>query len=78
MIFLGDSKAGTPLSHLTLERKPMPGCNEENCTCPKTECERHGECAACIMHHRAIGSIVFCLRPIAEAQTAAAVEAARK
>ena len=54
----------------------MAGCNEENCTCPKTECERHGKCCECINHHRKIplNPVVFCLRelieykPVAEAQ----------
>ena len=52
----------------------MAGCNEENCNCPKTECERHGKCCECINHHRApdvvgIQPLVFCLRHLG-AQTA--------
>ncbi len=42
----------------------MPGANEAKCTCPKKDCERHGDCIPCVMHHRKpeIGNIVHCLR----------------
>ena len=42
--------------------------NERNCTCPKTTCPRHGKCCECIMNHREHGSLVFCMRDIAEKQ----------
>lgn len=30
----------------------MPTClNAESCPCPKTNCERHGRCCACVKHH---------------------------
>ena len=41
-------------------------CNEKNCTCPKTSCERHGKCCACITHHRKINTLVYCMRSIAK------------
>ena len=56
----------------------MAECNEVECPCLKTTCPRHGKCCDCVMHHRAGPSIVACLRPVAEAQIAAAVEAAGK
>lgn len=43
-------------------------CNEANCTCPKTTCPRHGTCCECIMNHRGNGSLVFCMREIANKQ----------
>lgn len=43
-------------------------CNEENCTCPKTTCPRHGKCCECIMNHRGNDSLVFCMRDIAVKQ----------
>ena len=48
----------------------MPGCNEENCTCANTECERHGKCCECINYHRQLEkpSLVCCLRPLVEKQ----------
>ncbi len=44
----------------------MDKCNEERCTCPKTECENHGTCCKCIEHHRAmpLSPVVFCLREL--------------
>lgn len=41
-------------------------CNEENCTCPKNTCPRHGKCCECIMAHREKDSLVYCMRVIAE------------
>ena len=41
-------------------------CNEQNCTCPKITCPRHGKCCECIMNHRGNGSLVYCMRDIAE------------
>ena len=52
----------------------MAGCNEENCNCPKVECERHGKCCECINHHRKPGTppLVFCMRaPAAEGKVEA-------
>lgn len=43
-------------------------CNEANCTCPKTTCPRHCTCCECIMNHRGNGSLVFCMREIANKQ----------
>jgi hypothetical protein len=41
----------------------MAGCNEENCTCPKTDCPRHGKCCECVMNHRRPDTLlVYCLR----------------
>ncbi|SDD98536.1 hypothetical protein [Sporomusa acidovorans] len=37
-------------------------CNEENCICPKTTCERHGKCCECINFHRGRKEKVFCMR----------------
>jgi len=40
----------------------MANCNEENCTCPKKDCERHGKCCECINFHRNMGNKVSCMR----------------
>lgn len=40
----------------------MANCNEENCTCPKNTCERHGKCCECINFHRNLEGKVFCMR----------------
>ena len=40
----------------------MAECNEDNCTCPKLECENHGKCCKCINFHRDKGSIVYCMK----------------
>ncbi len=40
----------------------MANCNEKNCTCPNTKCERHGKCCECINFHRSKDSKVFCMR----------------
>ncbi|MBM7613517.1 hypothetical protein [Alkaliphilus hydrothermalis] len=44
----------------------MPQCNSDKCTCPKTDCENHGKCCACINRHRDINTLVHCMRQIAE------------
>lgn len=44
----------------------MAGCNEQNCTCPKADCERHGKCCECINFHREKENLVHCLREIAK------------
>ena len=43
----------------------MANCNEENCTCPKIECERHGKCCQCVNFHREKDNLVYCFREIA-------------
>ncbi len=43
----------------------MANCNEQNCTCPKVECERHGKCCQCVNFHREKDNLVFCFRAIA-------------
>ncbi len=40
----------------------MANCNETNCICPKTNCERHGKCCECINFHRNNQNQVFCMR----------------
>lgn len=42
----------------------MSGCNEKNCPCPKTDCERHGKCCECINHHRKKNGLVYCMKQI--------------
>jgi len=37
-------------------------CNEENCTCPKVNCQRHGKCCECINFHSDKPLIVYCMR----------------
>lgn len=44
----------------------MAGCNEQNCTCPKIDCVRHGKCCECINFHRDNKNLVSCLREIAQ------------
>lgn len=37
--------------------------------CPCTaNCDRHGDCAACVDHHHGKGSLPFCLREIGKKQ----------
>lgn len=33
-----------------------------DCTCPHTDCARHGACCACVKYHRADGSLPCCFR----------------
>ena len=40
----------------------MAGCNEEKCTCPHTECKRHGKCCECGNFHRERGELPNCFR----------------
>ncbi|MCL2295848.1 MAG: hypothetical protein FWC29_02050 [Methanomassiliicoccaceae archaeon] len=36
-----------------------------NCTCPKTDCPRHGNCCLCVPYHRdEKGNLPMCLRPL--------------
>ncbi|WP_372714570.1 hypothetical protein [Ilyobacter sp.] len=37
-------------------------CNKENCTCPNTECIRHGKCCECINNHMENGITVYCMK----------------
>lgn len=41
--------------------------NTFECPC-KGKCENSGICAQCISHHREIGTVVMCMRPIAQQQ----------
>ncbi|MDS1030923.1 hypothetical protein RDV78_10795 [Bacillota bacterium LX-D] len=41
-------------------------CNEENCNCPKKDCERHGKCCQCINFHVESESLVYCMAKIAK------------
>ena len=36
---------------------------KNECDCPKTECPRHGDCAACVKNHRESDSMIYCLFP---------------
>lgn len=45
----------------------MVNCNEANCTCKMVDCVRHGKCCECINHHREKGSLVSCMKAVAEA-----------
>jgi len=36
--------------------------NLNECKCPKTECENHKRCCACIIKHKNAGNLPFCLR----------------
>ena len=41
--------------------------NQDNFQCPCLgKCENASKCEACTAHHRKIGSVVMCMRPIAE------------
>ena len=37
--------------------------NVKECDCPKTTCQNHGKCCACILQHRTTDSLPFCLFP---------------
>jgi len=38
------------------------GClNVKECACPKTTCQNHKNCCACIVKHRDTDSLPFCL-----------------
>ena len=45
----------------------MVNCNEANCNCKMVNCVRHGKCCECINHHREKGSLVACMKAVAEA-----------
>jgi hypothetical protein len=36
--------------------------NKKTCTCPCTDCERHGACCKCVAYHRTCGDLPMCLR----------------
>lgn len=36
--------------------------NEKNCTCPGTDCPRHGVCCECVVYHREKGNVPMCLK----------------
>ena len=38
------------------------GTNEENCTCPSLDCDRHGVCCECLRAHTAKEGLPSCLR----------------
>jgi hypothetical protein len=44
----------------------MPQCqleeNKARCTCPYTDCERHGACCKCAAYHRDCGDLPMCFR----------------
>jgi hypothetical protein len=42
----------------------MPCDNVNECPCPKTACERHGKCCACVINHRDTDSVPYCLFPV--------------
>ncbi len=44
----------------------MTNCNEANCSCKMVSCVRHGKCCECINHHRTKGSLVACMKEVAE------------
>ena len=35
---------------------------DKECTCPKVDCERHGNCDACEENHTSKGALPFCKR----------------
>ncbi|MBQ1468503.1 MAG: hypothetical protein IIZ27_08510 [Solobacterium sp.] len=40
-----------------------PCSNNHPCTCPNTNCPRHGRCCDCVAHHRDdVGNIPNCFR----------------
>lgn len=45
---------------------PLPELERE-CTCPKTSCERHQNCAACYAFHQDKALNSHCLRPDSDA-----------
>lgn len=45
----------------------MAGCNEAKCTCPNTDCPRHGKCCECVNFHRdERQNFPMCLRHLLE------------
>jgi len=38
--------------------------NEEKCTCPYKDCERHGVCCECVRNHVDSGNLPMCMREI--------------
>lgn len=45
------------------EKKPR---SNAKCTCPNTDCPRHGNCEACVLYHREEkGNLPVCLRHLA-------------
>lgn len=41
-------------------------CNEANCSCDNTSCERHGKCCECVNHHQGKQNLIRCMRDIAK------------
>ena len=37
--------------------------NVKECICPKQTCQNHGKCCDCVVKHRMIDSLPFCLFP---------------
>lgn len=37
--------------------------NVKECSCPKTTCQNHGRCCACVIKHKTTDSLPFCLFP---------------
>jgi len=36
--------------------------NVKECACPKESCQNHKRCCACVVQHRGLGNLPFCLR----------------
>lgn len=46
-------------------RRILEEDNGPQCTCPRTNCIWHGDCASCVRQHRLLGDhIPTCLQPI--------------
>ena len=43
----------------------MESCcaNENECSCPKIECPRNGNCRECVINHRNSDSMIYCMFP---------------
>lgn len=40
------------------------GCiNTHECSCPKVKCSNHGKCCDCIVKHKKLDGLPFCLFP---------------
>ena len=42
--------------------------NVNECSCPKTDCERHKKCCECVKSHKERGYLPYCLRPVEQVE----------
>ena len=56
------SEACDACKGVSREHCPNKKANEQDCPCPKVDCDNHGICCECIANHRAKGNKPACMR----------------